>query len=130
MLTRSPVNHRAYPSALTKQPLPTNQYCNLDEAASKAIASLIAIGCQSGDSVMGLSAIRRTSSLAFVFAATNIATGTWEELIRLHHTGTHVFRVTDLTLITAMAGRTDLSVIAVKSGSLADGIASKLATVE
>ena len=79
---------------------------------------------------MGLSAIRRTPSLAFVFAASYIATGTWEELIRLHHTGTHVFRVTDLALITAMAGRTDLSVIAVKTGSLADGIARKLAAVK
>ena len=59
----------------------------LDQAAAAAISSLIGIGCQSGDTVMGLSAVRRVRKLAWLFAAPDLAAGTWKELGRRRHEG-------------------------------------------
>jgi len=104
-----------------------NQIEELSSAAAKAIASLIGIGCQSGDVVMGLSSVRRESAqLAFVFADAGIATGTLDEVARLRLSGTRVGRVSPLSLMTASAGRSDVSVVGVRAGSLADGIRAKL----
>ena len=100
----------------------TRQFDAKDE---KAIAPLIGIGCQSGDTVMGLSAVRRVATFAFVFVATDLAAGTVRELER-RHSGSRLFRVADMASLTAAAGRADVSVLGVKPGSLAEGIAAKL----
>ena len=96
-----------------------------DEVAS-ALASLVGIGCQSGATVMGLSAVRRARELAFVFADSAIAEGTLRELSRLQGSGTRVYRVTPLRLLTAAAGREEVLVVGIKPGSLAAGIARKM----
>ena len=101
----------------------------LDQAAAAAISSLIGIGCQSGDTVMGLSAVRRVSKLAYLFASPDLAAGTWRELGRRRHEGTRLFRVADLSRLTAASGRVDLSVVGVKPGGLAAGIAARLETL-
>ena len=102
----------------------------LDQAAAAAISNLIGIGCQSGDTVMGLSAVRRVRKLAWLFASPDLAAGTWRELGRRRHEGTRLFRVADLSRLTAAAGRGDLSVVGVKPGGLAAGIAARLEALE
>ena len=98
----------------------------LDGDAAASLASLVGIGCQSGDTVMGLSAVRRTRELAFVFADAGVADGTMAQLARLQRMGTRVYRVSPLSEMTQKAGRGDVSVLGVKRGSLADGIGKKL----
>ena len=98
----------------------------LDGDVASSQASLVGIGCQSGDTVMGLSAVRRTRELAFVFADAEVAEGTMAELARLQRTGTRVYRVSPLSEMTQTAGREDVSVLGVKRGSLADGMGEKL----
>ena len=101
----------------------------LDGPAAEAISSLIGIGCQSGDTVMGLSAVRRVSKLAYLFASPDLAAGTWKELWRRRRAGTRLFQVADLSRLTAASGRVDLSVVGVKPGGLAAGIAARLETL-
>ena len=96
-----------------------------DPAAIAAIAPLIGIGCQSGDIIMGLSAVRRVVAFSFLFLAADLAEGTLRELAR-RHSGSRFFRVGDMSKLTAVAGRSDVSVVGVKPGPLADGIAAKL----
>ncbi len=99
----------------------------LSSTAAASLASLVGIGCQSGDVAMGLSAVRRAGNgLAFIFADAGIAPGTMAEVSRLHQRGTRVFRVSPLSQMTVSAGRSDVSIMGVKSGSLADGIRAKL----
>ena len=98
----------------------------LEGEAASGLASLVGIGCQSGDTVMGLSAVRRARELAFVFADSAVAEGTLGELYRLRRTGTRVYRASPLSLITARSGREDVLVVGIKPGSLADGIAKKM----
>ena len=82
----------------------------LSSAAAARLASLVGIGCQSGDVVMGLSAVRRAGNgLAFVFADAGLAPGTMAEVSRLHQRGTRVWRVSPLSQMTASAGRSDRS---------------------
>ena len=51
-----------------------NQIEELSSSAAATVASLIGIGCQSGDVVMGLSGVRREGGeLAFVFADAEVA---------------------------------------------------------
>ena len=102
----------------------------LDQAAAAAVSSLIGIGCKSGDTVMGLSAVRRARKLAYLFASPDLAAGTWKELGRRRRAGTRLFRVADLSRLTAAAGRGDLSVVGVKPGGLAAGIAARLVALE
>ena len=109
-----------------ERPSPSVEAELLDEAAAASISSLIGIGCQSGDTVMGLSAVRRIRELAYLFASAELAKGTWRELGRRRRTGTRLFRVADLSRLTATAGRGDLSVVGVKPGGLAAGIAARL----
>lgn len=97
----------------------------LDPKDVESIAPLIGIGCQSGDTAMGLSAVRRGATFAFVFVATELAVGTLRELER-RHSGSRLFRVADMPSLTEAAGRVDVSVLGVKPGSLAEGIAAKL----
>ncbi len=75
---------------------------------------------------MGLSAVRRVPKLAYLFASPDLAAGTWKELGRRRRSGTRLFRVADLPRLTAAAGRGDLSVVGVKPGGLAAGIAERL----
>ena len=98
----------------------------LDQAAAAAISGLIGIGCQSGDTVMGLSGVRRVRKLAYLFASPDLAAGTWKELGRRRRSGTQLFRVADLARLTAASGRVGLSVVGVKPGGLAAGIAERL----
>ena len=98
----------------------------LDAAVAASLASLVGIGCQSGDTVLGLSAVRRTKELAFVFVDSSLAAGTQRELARLGRFGTRVYRVSPLSQVTQKAGREDVSVVGVRKGALADGIGDKI----
>ncbi|MCY3761323.1 MAG: hypothetical protein OXH50_08730 [Gemmatimonadetes bacterium] len=109
---------------------PTREGEFLGQAAAAAVSNLIGIGCQSGDTVMGLSAVRRVRKLAYLFASPDLAAGTWKELGRRRRSGTRLFRVADLPRLTAAAGRGDLSVVGVKPGGLAAGIAERLEALE
>ena len=113
-----------------EKPAPSVEAELLDEAGAAAISRLIGIGCQSGDTVMGLSAVRRVRQLAYLFASADLAAGTWKELGRRRRTGTRLFRVADLSSLTAAAGRGDLLVVGVKPGGLASGIAARLGALE
>ena len=108
----------------------TEAIAELDADTASALAPLIGIGCQSGDTVMGLSAVRRTARLAFVFVDAGVAAGTVAELARLQRSGTRLLHVTRLDLLTSAAGRDDLSVVGVKSGPLADGINGRIPLTE
>ena len=92
-----------------------------------AVAPLVGIGCKSGDTVTGLSGVRRTRNLALVFVDAGLSPGTVAELRRLERDGTRVLEVASMGELTAPMGRDDLSVVAIKRGSLARGIEQKLA---
>lgn len=109
---------------------PTGEAELLGEAAAAAISSLIGIGCQSGDTVMGLSAVRRVRRLAYLFVSPDLAAGTWRELGRRRPAGTRLYRMADLSRLTAATGRGDLSVVGVKPGGLAEGITARLEALE
>lgn len=106
----------------------STQVEELSSATAMALASLIGIGCQSGDVVMGLSSVRRVRGLAFVFVDAGIAPGTLAEMERLQRAGTRVYRVAPLSQMTGSAGRYDVFIMGVKSGSLADGVRARIAT--
>ena len=97
----------------------------LDIDKARALASLVGIGCQSGDVVMGLSAVRRLKSPALLFVAASLASGTVTELSRVGVAG-RLYRVPVLKVMTATAGRSDVMVMAVKAGSLAEGMIARL----
>ena len=103
------------------QPLTAQQVCN--------VSSLVGIGCKSGDTVTGLSGVRRTRGLAVVFVAVSLSDNTRSELNRLQHRGTQVYSVDDMDEFTAVMGRL-VRVVGIKKGSLADGIAGKLSGAE
>ena len=91
------------------------------------MAPLIGIGCKSGDTVAGLSGVRRTRGLALVFVDAGLSPGTVAELRQLEHHGTRVLEVASTRELTARMGREDLSVVGIKRGALARGIERKLA---
>jgi hypothetical protein len=97
----------------------------LSTAAVAEIAPLVGIGCQSRDTVMGLSGVRRVPAFAFLFVSTDLAAGTLRQLAH-RHSGSQLFRVAEMSKLTAAAGREDVSVVGIKPGPLADGIAAKL----
>lgn len=99
----------------------------LQPAMAERLAPLLSIGGKSGDTVVGLSAVRRTRDLAFIFAAATVGGNTWSELQQRRSRGTRVLRVDDMTVLTRGLGRTDASIIAIKTGSLAQGVAGRLA---
>jgi len=103
---------------------------DLNLQTTEAIASLVAIGRRSGDTVIGLSSVRRTKRLALVFANGSLALRTINELEELTKDGFGVFRVNDFLSLTDRFGRTDIRVIGVVRGSLADGIFKKLRKFE
>ena len=104
---------------------------DLSDADAAAIASLAAIGTQSGATVVGLSAVRRCSGLAYIFVDADLAPGTVAELTQRAKRSTgrcRVFRLNDLTTMTSRFGRIDALVIAIRHGDLASGIGVKLSS--
>ncbi len=102
----------------------------MDQLASQqatAIAPLLGIGCRSGDTVVGLSGVRRTEKLAYIFADMSLAERTLRELEEEEKKGVCVFGLEDFALLTRTFGREDARVVGVKIGSLADGIEKRLA---
>ncbi len=93
---------------------------------SAPLSALLGIGCRSGTTVVGLSAVRRAKGLAFVFASSALAQRTLRELARLERGGTRVFQVQTMELLTQGFGRTDAHVIGVLRGDLARGLAEHL----
>jgi len=106
---------------------PTARAVQLSPEEVLAVAPLIGIGCKSGDTVTGLSGVRRTRGLALVFVDAGLSPGTVAELRRLERHGTRVLQVASIREFTARLGREDLSVVGIKRGNLADGIEQKLA---
>ena len=101
----------------------------MDELAAQqatAIAPLLGIGCRSGDTVVGLSGVRRVENLAYIFADKNLAERTLRELQEQKNKGVRVFGVEDFSLLTRVFGREDARVVSVKAGSLAAGIEKRL----
>ena len=101
----------------------------MDELAAQqatAIAPLLGIGCRSGDTVVGLSGVRRVENLAYIFADKNLAERTLRELQEQKNKGVRAFGVADFSLLTRVCGRDDARVVGVKAGSLAAGIEKRL----
>jgi hypothetical protein len=98
----------------------------LDAARAQALASLLGIGCRSGDTIVGLSKVRRAGKLAYVFASGDLAQRTLRELARLQAQGTRVFQVEHIQALTRTFGREDAQVVGVKRGDLARGLAKRL----
>ncbi len=99
----------------------------LDALQGASLSSLLAIGCRSGDTIVGLSAVRRSEQLADVFADCALAERTLRELADWERRGARVFVVEEFTALTQAFGREDARVVGVGPGSLADGIAKRLA---
>ncbi|MGY8824675.1 MAG: hypothetical protein ACKVJG_12195 [Candidatus Latescibacterota bacterium] len=98
----------------------------LEEQQAVAIAPLLGIGCSSGDTVVGLSSLRRTEKLAYIFADAALAERTLRELEEWQKKGACVFGLEEFTLLTRAFGREDARVVGVKRGSLAKGIKKRL----
>ena len=98
----------------------------LDAQQSAALSSLLAIGCRSGDTVVGLSSVRRCARLAYVFADSQLAERTLRELAEWEGRGARVYVLDDFASLTRTFGRSDARVVGVIKGSLADGIAGRL----
>lgn len=99
---------------------------SLSRAQASTIASLVAMGAQSGATVMGLSGVRRSRDLELVFVDVSISANSQQELARLSVHGVRVFLVDGLDSITTRMGRDDVHVLGVKEGDLAAGIVAKL----
>lgn len=92
----------------------------------RAIAPLVGIGGKSGDTVVGLSALRRSRPLALVFAAPGLAQGTLAELTGWGREGAAVFRVEEWEELAGRLGRPDALVLGIRPGPLAEGICRRL----
>ena len=90
------------------------------------IASLVGIGRKSGDTVVGLSAVRRTRDLGFVFMDAQVSQNTARELAGLRQRGVRVFRAASLLPMTQVFGREEVLVIGIRRGGLTQGIAGRL----
>ena len=99
----------------------------LSASQAQRLGPLVSIGGQSGDTVVGLSAVRRARHLAFVFVAAATADNTWRELLGREARGAQVLRVEDMAALTRGLGREDASIVGVKAGALAEGMARRLA---
>ncbi|MEC8646242.1 MAG: hypothetical protein VXY00_04625 [Candidatus Latescibacterota bacterium] len=99
----------------------------LDAHRAAALSSLLAIGCRSGDTVVGLSKLRRCERLAYVFVDSSLAERTLREMAAWEERGARVFLVDEHVHLTEAFGRQDARVVGVHAGSLADGIAGRLA---
>jgi hypothetical protein len=98
----------------------------LDAETAAQLASLVAIGRQSGDTVVGLSAVRRVKKLAYILVDFQLAAGTLRELEARQRQGTILFRVESIQVLSRAFGREDILVLGIKQGDLARGIAGRL----
>ena len=98
----------------------------LDADAAVRLAPLVAIGCRSGATVVGLSAVRRTKKLAYVLLDDEAAPGTQRELAQLGRWGTQLLHLPSVAVVAQSFGRADVKIIGIKRGTLAQGIAAKL----
>ena len=98
----------------------------LDQAAAKAIGPLVGIGGKSRNTVVGLSALRRSRPVAYVFAAPGLSAGTLRELAGWRHDGTRVYRVESWADLAGPIGREDALVIGILPGTLAEGVGRRL----
>jgi hypothetical protein len=98
----------------------------LDADRAQALSSLLGIGCRSGDTIVGLSAVRRAGKLSFVFASGGLAVRTLRELAGMASRGARVYRVADFDALTHSFGRADAQVVGVVRGDLAKGLAKRL----
>ena len=104
-----------------KRPIPI-----LDAEMAAHLAPLVAIGRQSGATVIGLSGVRRAKKLAYILADVKLAAGTLRELEGRQRQGTLLFRVESIQVLSRAFGREDILVLGIKQGNLARGIASRL----
>lgn len=102
----------------------------LDADTVARLVPLVAIGCSSGATVIGLSAVRRTKKLAYVLLDGQVAQGTQRELAQLSRFGTQILQLPSMATVGQAFGRTDVKVVGIKRGALAQGIAAKLAAQE
>ena len=102
------------------------QAVTLSVSQTADIVSLLAIGCRSGDVVLGLSSVRRVAHLACIFVSRTLSAGTVRQLLLLAHQGTVIYELEDIELIRVRVGRPDIMVLGIKSGSLAAGVTKKL----
>ena len=98
----------------------------LSLAAATRIAPLVGIGGKSGDTVIGLTAVRRCGPLAYLFTAPRLSEGTLRELSARWREGTRIFRVEAWEALAGALGRGDTSVIGIKTGALAQGVERRL----
>lgn len=98
----------------------------LDGAQARAIAPLVGIGGKSGDTVVGLSALRRSRPLAWVFAAPGLSEGTLRQLAGWQREGTVLCQVEDWAELAGRLGRPDALVIGIRPGALAEGLKRRL----
>lgn len=98
----------------------------LDAAQARVIAPLVGIGGKSGDTVVGLSALRRSRPLAWVFVSPDLGPATLRELAAWRREGTAVCQVQDWRELAGRCGRPDASVIGVRPGALAEGVQRRL----
>ncbi len=98
----------------------------LSPEQASSVASLVAMGSQSGATILGLSGVRRCRQLALVLVDVSISENTQSELARLSEYGVRVFRVEGLSAVTSRMGREDVHVLGVRAGDLANGILAKL----
>lgn len=96
----------------------------LDPQAVARIAPLVRIGGKSGDTVCGLSAVRRARELAYVFVDAGVAEGTVRQLRRQ---GAQVWVARAWEELAGSLGRAEVLVLGIKAGPLAEGIARRLA---
>ena len=105
------------------------EFEELDAPAARSLTPLVGIGCRSGDTVLGLSAVRQTRRLAYVLVDGALSRGTMAEIARLRRFGVRIFKIGHLSVLTRMIGREDVKVVGIKSGHLARGIEKKLVTL-
>lgn len=98
----------------------------LDAVQGKAIAPLVGIGGKSGDTVVGLSALRRSRPLALLFASPALGANTLAELAGWRREGALLFVVEEWQEVAGRVGRPDALVLGVRPGSLAEGIQRRL----
>lgn len=101
---------------------------DLDSDAARRASRLIGVGASSGAVVLGLSAVRRTGKLALLFVDASVSANTQRELSRLERQGAQLFRCADILDLLQPLGRDDVSVVGVKSGPLAQGVLTALAS--
>jgi len=110
----------------SSRPLSEPTLTLLDEARARSLSPLLGIGCRSGDTIVGLSSVRRAAKLAFVFASGGLAPRTLRELAGLAGGGTRVYQVAEIAVLTRSFGREDAQVVGVVPGDLARGVNQRL----